>query len=192
MMPKKLFAAFASCCLSIVINAQNNIFTSFEVQPGAGCSVFIQWTADPKSDTLDFVVERSADKKVWKTTNLKIPSSSHKYSSFDNVPEQGYNYYRVRQAGRSDSLSVTSIKWIDLNRNNEIFIWQNQLQEEFYVKTLFFSGVIDIINPAGKLILSVSITGFITTVTTVPLEKGTYLLRIKYGSQEIAEKFIME
>jgi hypothetical protein len=45
---------------------QTGPFISFNVQPGAGCTVLIQWETVPEGDTLKFEVERSNDKKNGK------------------------------------------------------------------------------------------------------------------------------
>jgi hypothetical protein len=118
--------------------------------------------------------------------------ASHKYVSFDNDLLHGYNYYRVRQLGTQDSLRISSIKPVQVNRNYEIFIWPNPSGEKVYVKTTFLHGFIDVVDANGKLVLSVAITSFITPITTVPLAKGIYFLHIKNGNVDITEKLVKE
>src|SRR5689334_6528399 len=80
--------------------SQPTNFVSLIAQPGAACSVIIQWTYDPSADSLGFEIERSRDKLAWEKIGTVSPSASHQYYMIDNNPRDSLSYYRVRQIDR--------------------------------------------------------------------------------------------
>lgn len=177
---------------SAMFYLQTGPFISFNVQPGAGCTVLIQWETVPESDTLKFEVERSNDKKQWKKIAEADVRSSHKYLAIDTEPDDSMNYYRVRQVGSRGHISYSEIKWLKANTAIDIFIWPNPGKEVLYVKTGFLSGGMDIVDSGGKLIRKIIITDFITMIHIGSLAKGIYFLHISNGNQLLVEKFIKE
>src|SRR5690242_6855534 len=86
-----------------LLPGQSVPFLSYEVQPGAGCTVLLRWEALAGADTLNYEIERSSDNQNWKVIARELKRSSHKYVVFDTQPADSLNYYRVKQVSKGNS-----------------------------------------------------------------------------------------
>lgn len=176
----------------VLLFSQTNPFVSFDVQPGAGCSILIQWEIFPDMDTLKYEVEKSTDKQKWEVITKMDAKSSHKYFTMDTEPVDSFNYYRVRQIDNRGKYVYSDTKWIQINTASDIFIWPNPARDLLHLKTPFLNGNIDMMDTGGKLIRKIIITDFITDISIGSLAKGVYFLHIRHESQFLVQKFMKE
>lgn len=172
------------------LQAQTSPFISFDVEPGTGCSIVIQWKVFPEMDTSKYEVEKSRDKQNWTTIASKTVRSSHQYFFIDPEPGDSLNYYRVKQS--VDRAIYSEVKWVQVNTITDVFIWPNPARNILRAKTPFISGSIDMTDAGGRLIRKIIITDFITEINTESLAKGIYFLSIRSGDRLLTEKFIKE
>ena len=134
--PKYIYAVIAGLLLSIpsVMVGQSGSFHSFEVQPGAGCTVLIRWEASAGVDTLNYEVERSSDRQNWKVIARERIRASHKYVVFDTQPVDSLNYYRVKLVSTNKINIYSQVKSINLVRALEIYIWPIPSSEMLSIK----------------------------------------------------------
>jgi hypothetical protein len=175
---------------SSLLHAQRSPYISFDVQPGAGCSIVIQWEVVGGMDTFKYEVEKSGDKQHWVTIANKTLHSSHRYFNIDAAPADSFNYYRVRQVVSGDQSIYSEIKWVQVNTVTDVFIWPNPARDVLYVKTPLLSGTIDVTDAGGTLIRKIMITDFITEIATMNLADGIYFLNIRSSNRVLTERFI--
>jgi len=175
-----------------LLHSQTVPFISFNVEPGADRTVLFQWRVTPEADTLYFEVERGRDKGTWERIAHVAVQESHQYSSTDPQPGEGLIYYRVRQVGSGERYLYTQVKWVQISKTGELYIWPNPAKNILHVKTPFVKGSMDVVNPEGKLMLKISVINFITDVPTARLSKGIYFLHVRYGNEILVEKFVKE
>ncbi|MDP4261381.1 MAG: T9SS type A sorting domain-containing protein [Bacteroidota bacterium] len=167
-------------------------FISFNVEPGAGHTVLIQWKTVPGNDSLRFEVERSRDKKTWESIADVAARLSHQYSSIDSKPGEGLIYYRVRQVSSGNRFSYTQEKWVQISNTGKLYIWPNPAKDVLHVKTPFVNGSVDIIDPGGKLIQKISIINLVTDVSIAGLSKGVYFLHVRHKNEVLVERFMKD
>lgn len=193
MLSRRIFAPFLAVALltpGIFVFSQKSPFVSFEVQPGAGCSVLIQWEISAEMDTLKYEAEKSKDKENWETIAHRSLRSSHQYLIIDAAPNDSLNYYRIKLVDNQNRFTYSEIEWVQVNTVSDVFIWPNPARNLLYIKTPFLSGGIDITDANGRLARKIVITDFITELPIESLAKGIYFLSIRTGNRLLIEKFI--
>lgn len=174
-----------------LLHAQARSFISFDVQPGISGTVILKWKNIRETDTLNFQVERSRDEKNWEAIVRVNVGLSDEYSTMDN-PQEGLNYYRVTLIDNSGSLQSTAVKWVQVNKARNLYIWPNPTRDVLHVKTPYTKGIIDLLDSDGKLISKVPINDFITDIALSRLSKGIYFLQIKYDNQLVMERILKQ
>lgn len=187
-----VFALLAVIVLLVMaVNTKHSYFSfiSFTVKAGNNNTVLLQWetTGD---NTLQFEIERSADNKEWKSLVKISPVLDNRYSYADASPEEGYNYYRVKDTQKGNQTIYSSTNVIRVNRKIKIFIWPNPANNQLNVQTTFNTGNIDIVDASGKIILKKTITSYITTLPTEKLNTGVFYIHIVHGEDKYTEQFI--
>ncbi len=175
-----------------LLHSETTAFASFDVQPYEGNIVIIQWSMTPERDTLPMEVERSRDRITWEKISLQPSQSSHQYFSIDSRPEDGLIYYRVRRTEGENKISYSDVRWVQVCKTDEVYIWPNPAKDILHVKTPFSKGSMDILDAGGKLMQKIAISGFNTEVPAACLSKGIYFLHIRHDDEVIVEKFIKE
>lgn len=179
--------------LPFLLVAQTKAFIRFDLQPGRpDRSVMISWAIAPRGDTIPFEVERSRDKRTWEKISAVAGNLQEDNSYLDMYPSEGINYYRVKTMGGKTGLLFSPVKWVQIGEAGKVIIWPNPADKILYVKTPFTNGTLDIINSAGKHVQKITITNYITNVSTQHLSKGLYFLQVKHQSGTLVERFIKD
>lgn len=191
---KYIFTLITGILLFIpsIVFGQSVPFLSYEVQPGAGCTVLLRWEISAGADTLNYEVERSSDKQSWKVISREHIRSTHKYVVFDTQPADSINYYRIKQVGRSNSYVYSAVKSIQLFKAYEIYLWPNPVSEVLNVTTPFMSGTMDILDTNGLLVRKIIIVDFNITISTIGLARGVYFLHIRHADLYTVQRFVKE
>lgn len=171
--------------------SQTDKFISFEVKPGTGNTVIVEWRFRAEADTLPFEVERTRNQVIWERIAVVQPQVHH-YISIDTYPGEGLVYYRVRQADPEKKLPYTPIKWVQIGKAGKLYIWPNPANDVLHVKVPFDRGSIDVVDPGGKLLQKLSITALVTDVPVYSLPRGIYFIRIRNENESLVEKFVKE
>jgi hypothetical protein len=177
---------------STLLFAQTKGFTKFDVQPGPGRTVLVQWGISSLQDSIRFKVERSRDKKVWESLAAVARDATTQYSYSDINPLEGMNYYRIKEAGGKGRFLYSPVKWVQMSEAGKLIIWPNPANNILYVKTPFTRGSIDIINSGGRLLQKITITNYLTAINTQKLSRGLYLLQVKTETETLVERFIRD
>ncbi|HET9432082.1 MAG TPA: T9SS type A sorting domain-containing protein [Chitinophagaceae bacterium] len=193
-MTKKIIAGviFLMFLVSGSLYSQKDSLLSFDVQPGNGNTVLIEWRVFQENDTLPFEVERSADNNFWKRIAIVPSQLSKEYTYIDRQPEEGFNFYRVRKTGGSIISEFSLVNWVQITKTGKLYIWPNPTRDILHVRTSFLNGLIDVVDSEGKLVLRVAITNYITDVPTTRMSRGIYFLYVKFDDDILAERFVKE
>jgi hypothetical protein len=195
MLPGKCSSTVISALLLLLpalVAGQSNPFTSYDVQPGAGCTILIRWEAPAAADTLNYEIERSTDGQNWKVISCEHRRSNHKYLVFDTQTVDSLNYYRVRQVINLNTSVYSQVKCIQFVRAFEIYLWPNPANEVLYVTTPFLSGTMDIFDTSGFLVRKIIIVDFTTAISTIGLPEGVYFLHIRHADLYTVQRFLRE
>lgn len=184
---------FTTMLFSGVLQSQPaGVFKSFDIQPGANRTVMIQWEISAEADTLRMEVERSSDQKIWERIWDVSVMPSHRYFVTDTIPREGLNYYRVLQAGILQQFINPVVKWVQVSKTGNLYIWPNPAFDMLNIKTPFTNGRIDILDSGGKLIFNINITALVTEVPIDRLSKGIYYIHVIHGNEVLTQRFLKQ
>jgi Secretion system C-terminal sorting domain len=167
-------------------------FISFDVKPGTNHSVLVEWKIKAGADLFPFEVQRSRDQKNWEKLTAVPTQLAQLYSVKDIRPGEGLHYYRVRQLDKANTIAVTPVKWVQVNKTGLLYIWPNPAKDMLFIKTPFDKGRIDVMDSGGKLLFNINITALVTNMPTDRLSSGIYFIHVKNGDQILVEKFVKE
>jgi hypothetical protein len=129
-----------------------------------------------------------------------IHSQSKDYSFIDYLPEDGNNYYRLKQVDKSGQISYSSVVMVRFNLKT-IIIYPNPAYDKIYIRNNdnFSNGnkiIARILDLSGKLIFKKEFETYGVDVNTLNIPKriaeGMYVLMItnNKGEQQIEKIYI--
>lgn len=170
--------------------SQNNRVTLFNVQPGDGQIVSVEWKVAAESDTVPFEIERSKDTIKWENVYRAGIASSHEYFFTDTMTGSGVFYYRIKQTDNNGKTFYSPTRWVQISNTGKLYIWPNPANDVLHVRTAFAKGSMEIYDAEGRLMLKRSIINNITDLPLPQLAKGIYFIRVKHDKEILAEKFV--
>ena len=175
----------------VQVFSQYKISVPFDVQPGERHSVVIECTR-PRTDNLDYALERSPDEKMWAIiANISSQLSPH-YAYHDWHPAEGLNYYRIVQKRHEERIAVSETKCIQIRNAGRLYIWPSPANDILHVRSPFINGYMDIIDSQGRFIRKVTIIDSITDVSLQALPTGMYFIHLRHGTEILVDKFIKQ
>lgn len=144
----------------------------------------LNWETASENNSLHFVVERTLDGEIWDSiTTVEAQGYSEElnfYETYDETPQQGVNYYRLKQVDTDGWFEYSEIKSVQFNNEdleNLIQVYPNPFDSYVYV-----SGVENqdakLYDVQGRLIRVLAIrNGLIENLDD--LIKGVYLLELE-------------
>jgi hypothetical protein len=98
------------------------IFTSFNIKK-QGDKTLLSWSTSYELGNKGFSIERSIDKEDW--TDIALVEGQSKscdyvdYKYVDNQPENGVNYYRVKQLDYTGKYEITKVKSLEFDMDSD-------------------------------------------------------------------------
>ncbi|GAB3195427.1 hypothetical protein ABID22_004029 [Pontibacter aydingkolensis] len=155
-------------------------------------TVALRWETASESDNYYFAVERSSDSKefveISRVKGRGTTSTRTKYAFTDREPLSGTSYYRLRQVDLDGTEKYSPLRGVSLKRSNtvELHLYPNPVkgaQVNLLVKGLTQGeeAVLQLTDPAGKLVMSQPITQSQLVLQVESLSPGVYLVRVSGG-----------
>ncbi len=166
--------------------------------------VVLDWKTASELDNNYFSIEQSTDGRLFKelervkgagTTNI-----SQTYQFFDSNPDDGVNYYRLRQVDFNGDESFSSIVQVTSSKNlkiGELSIIPTIVQNDAFLK-IDFSGInesesiLEIINISGQVVATyqVNLGNGQQEIPVADLANGVYLVRTMTSGQLMTGRFM--
>ena len=173
--------------------------TDFSVSVCNETSVCLTWQTGSEANNNKFLVQRSQDGKRFETIGtVKGAGNSltrQFYSFTDSDPQEGFNYYRLKQVDFDGKYEYSPIEvvYVGDQRSNSVNIFPNATSKEL---NIVMNGeasniFINILDYNGKVVLSVN-EKYVdkTTLDISHLPQGNYLVFIKTGNQIFSERIL--
>jgi hypothetical protein len=159
-------------------------------------TVILDWIIDGDDVINHFSIEKSYDGRNFLETGLVEAAKNPGLKTFqytDQLPGQGFNYYRVRVNTPTDSnlVSPVSFQYVELQTN--IKVYPNPANS---VITLYFpeaSSAFEclIVNDKGsQVIKAITLHGKHNTINVAHLPKGRYSLILKHQNKRLIIPFM--
>ncbi|MBC8047671.1 MAG: T9SS type A sorting domain-containing protein [Fimbriimonadaceae bacterium] len=169
-----------------------------------GNAVLINWTTASEKENDYFTLERSKDGNQFYAINtIDAAGESNmeiQYSSTDNNPFPGINYYRLKQTSFSGKNSYSKIISVSTLSNELILLYPNPASEEIILEYLnpvqYFNELqIEITDITGKKILRMNwnvMDENLKHLDIKQLAEGFYQLNISDGFTQLHYSFMKE
>ena len=167
-------------------NVLNSNFLVFTGTPTLDKRVRLKWQLANEANVNLYRVERSNNAINWKHLPPIVPSdNSLSYILHDEEPNNGYNYYRVKQVNLNESIHYSPIAVVEFKEEATIAVSPNPNQGTFQ---LFFNRysepyIIEVFTLVGLRVLTTTATHKKNTIRLPNLVAGIYVVRIKAGDR---------
>jgi Secretion system C-terminal sorting domain len=162
--------------------------------------VLVAWKTASELNNNHFEVQKSTDGKTFSTiaaqTGQGNSSAPFSYTAYDDKPNAGTNYYRLKQVDNNGTENFSEIKAVHFNldhSDNTIAIYPNPGNGDFVNVQLDAPTytIIELADLSGKIILSqkVNATG-LNQLNLNGIAPGTYFISAKGNEKLMVKKFI--
>jgi len=173
----------ASCPNAIVAPTATPItLQSFTVDAN-GNTASVQWTTVTEIDNKGFYVERSPDGQTWQDLTFVASqaangnsSASLHYQYTDPNPQQGYNYYRLKQVDLDGAVIFSGVQSVVFS-NIGTRVYPNPTNGTLHV-TVGASGTYRLVNAGGAVALKGSLQSGDNLLNVTGLASGIYFIQI--------------
>lgn len=140
----------------------------------------LQWQTGQEQNTRDFVIERSSDGKTYSdigTVGAAGTSHTKRYYYFtDNTPNEGNNYYRLRQSDLDGKFTYSPVRMLNFTMSGNL-IWYstgvNAAEVRLHNGT---NELYTIINMAGTTLRTGRLSSGVTSISQLP--SGVYFVKV--------------
>ncbi|HYJ63762.1 MAG TPA: T9SS type A sorting domain-containing protein, partial [Parafilimonas sp.] len=175
---------------------------SFTAQKNGAHSVLLNWSTQNEVNNDHFEIERSSNgtsfSKIGNANALTGNGELH-YSFTDNIPLNGYNYYRIKQVDKEGNYQYSSIQRISLGDIVKRWnLYPNPAKNVAALHALnnYNKATISISDLRGRIIYSTVINNItVNQQISIPIQqlsKGVYVIKIVTEQGTDTQKLVVE
>jgi hypothetical protein len=160
-----------------------------------GKYVLLHWEASNEMDTDSFVVQHSFNGTNFRDIGfmLAVGANGNKYVLEDKGPNDGINYYRLKQILKDGRFIYSAVATINFETSISISCYPNPANGFFNIDIgtgdlRFFSY--HLFDMGGKSIKTGSISSRVTRISTEHLDHGSYVIRV-LNKQQTSASFVI-
>lgn len=161
-------------------------------------NVTIKWTTLSENLNKGFFVERSVDNQVWSSlgfvASLTATGNSHStlsYQYLDTDPQDGINYYRLKQVDFDGKFEYSVVKHIRVTAGSGVDVYPNPATNHITIDHLAAGQIVRIFNLNGKLVKHLNTTAKRLSIPVSDLSNGVYVIQIVDSNQRLITKKIV-
>ena len=160
-------------------------FGSFTASVMGTDNVLLKWTTYAEIDNKGFDIQRSQDGRTWKSiafVNSKASAGNtndtFSYDYIDIHPENGDNYYRLKQIDMNGKAAYSIISTIHINADQEIRVFPNPAKDKVHITVTDKSTVtgVTLTDACGKVLLNQQ--SYMDQIDLTQYAVGAYYLHI--------------
>lgn len=145
--------------------------------------IHLNWLTATETNNSHFVVERSNDAKTWSAFDLVdgmgTSAQATNYSAIDENPNNGLNYYRLKQFDFDGSMTYSDIIAVSAHSNQEVQLYPNPANDRVMINSSHFFSRIEITDVKGSIILKKTYPSIQQTILNLStLRGGIYYVSI--------------
>jgi hypothetical protein len=145
----------------------------------------ISWSTEQENNSSHFIAERSVDGRTWNAIASVAAAgySSHRidYSTYDNAPMRGINYYRLKQVDKDAKFDYSTVEKALFNSTYTAQVVPNPANgfiNLYIAKSGNQQSNIQVLNAAGKLVYKTTSTQSQLKINTATFSKGLYFVKV--------------
>ncbi|HEV7331944.1 MAG TPA: T9SS type A sorting domain-containing protein [Flavisolibacter sp.] len=149
--------------------------------------VKLDWSTGSEENSLQFLVQHSADGQGWKTIGSVAAAGSstsvRNYSFLHTAPATGRNYYRLVQQDRDHKSTITRVVAVQVG-GFKISGYPNPVSGVFHIRsTSHEPGLVVLYTISGQPVKRAVLQGYETAIDMQGLTAGVYYAEISQGGQ---------
>lgn len=151
----------------------------------------LTWTSGNGTTPKSFIIEHRTPKTDFETIATLSPNETPEYSFLHQNPQNGINFYRIKQKDYDDRSSLSKVVAAQILLNNSITVFPNPNNGQFQIRAEnSFKGQIGIIlDVYGKAVHTTTLFGNAPELALEHLPKGVYFLKI---DNEVVERIVLQ
>jgi len=175
----------ASCPNEIILQvpaAMPITLQSFMVKEESN-TASLQWTTVTETNNKGFYVERSTDGQNWQDITFVASKAANgnssellNYQYIDEYPQQGYNYYRLKQVDLDGTVTFSDVQSVMFS-NTKTRIYPNPTTGSLHV-VLSTSATYQLVNTGGAVAMQGSLQSGDNLLNVTGLASGIYFMEI--------------
>jgi len=152
-----------------------------------GNTVLLSWATATETNNKGFEISRSKDGQNWETpvfiSSLAVNGNSAQllnYSSTDNSPYAGINYYKLTQVDLDGKSVMVGIKSVNITGGQAVSVYPNPATTDITVTNM--KGRISVFDASGRLVVSQQAAQSNTVIHVQHLPAGIYFIKDEAGN----------
>jgi type IX secretion system substrate protein len=160
--------------------------------------VDLSWEVTQQQKDKGYYVERSIDGTSWSEIGFVVTfggyESTEDYAYTDNNPDNGKNYYRIKQVDINGDSSLSEIKTVTLAKaSSKLSVWPNPARDVIRIQNNGSTGVVNIYNQSGSMVSESKLQAGVNSINVNSLSFGAYIISVKnVNGESYNQKFIKE
>ncbi len=157
-------------------------------------SVLLNWQTANEINNDYFSVERSRDSRTFNEINKIYAEQKQSYTTTDNQPLQGNNYYRLKQVDKDGKFTYSKIVVIVFDDEMKVTVHPNPSKSFIYVDGLNENASSNIIisDATGKQLSFIKTNQSINKINIQNLAAGIYYININQNGKSFRQKFVKQ
>lgn len=159
--------------------------------------VKLRWVTEQEINSSHFIIERSYNGVKWDSI-FYMPASGNSlytisYEAYDNSPNEGNNFYRLRQVDLDGKVEYSSIKKVFFVDPGSITVYPNPASDQVEIrfsKMITSNRKIQVVDTQGKVLRSIESSSSDLQVNIANLASGEYFVRAYTIGGVLTTKFI--
>lgn len=152
----------------------------------------LNWVTYTEEHNKGFAIERSIDSRNWKQIEFVnsiadggMSTTKEYYVTYDNQPQSGANYYRLKQTDMDGAFTYSEIKQLTFGRDNSISIYPNPAKDMVNVKVADWSKVaaVRILDVNGKILFQTQNAS--NGISLGAMANGNYILQLEHTNGQL-------
>jgi hypothetical protein len=158
----------------------------------------LEWLTAEEVNTSHFELHRSANARDWQALPVKLAAmggGGHRYTTYDNEPTAGLNYYRLKMIDLDGSFTFSKIVTTEHGNAFKAQAFPNPATTWMKLELTgagVISGKAELVNTGGTVVWKGRIVDGKATLEVSNIPRGLYLLRVQSGGRENTQKVAIQ
>ena len=193
---------YQAVCNDISVNGGNACVTPLPLNfvfvnaiINANKKVNLTWATSGASNNDHFDIEHLIDGKNYeKIGNISLKQkglSENSYLFTDNTPNEGENYYRIKQVDNDGNFSFSKIVSVYLRTGSSLKLFPNPASNQLQITLPVNANWLTIYDASNRKVLQLNTHQKATALVDITrLAKGVYFLEIETTTTKITKQFV--
>lgn len=142
--------------------------------------VALKWQVAEEMQVSHYDIEQSLDAKTFHKLSTVTAGGKDQYTSIDNNPISGKNYYRLKSVDHDGTFAYSSIINVDFKGGYSLVIYPNPVSDILSLKGENISNIshVEIMDTNGRVVKKLNESEIKNGVSVKEFTNGTYFIRI--------------